>query len=897
MEKPAETLTSFPPHRRRRLKSETHRILVRILSHCYDVSQLPDQNVPPELNQDNGSNELEEATGKEGGGNVEFGEPDGVECDDSAARQELVANERCDADGSRELNDQIEDFFSVDGQMDAMDFGVDFGDLELGPGETLMDELEKIVNGSDDNTPKPSTGSGIANDQVVIGEIQNGGESNERTHSVLKSSALDVEPIIQQKEMETSVSAGGAEESLIPITEVAQFKAPEHFSQDVPGTFGFSLDKNMVGDASKPSGSRGKSLSQIANDLEEEHEMLPKENKMEMLCTRNAVNSPNHMSDVEEGEISDDEGMDDRSTDMILHDAVRSEENNEVQILKDVDDPSSGKEALVKEFDSSSFLSSIADNVQSPRGEEIRESRTKTIGRPGVVQGKTMEAIKEGGYDPVLESRRIEEKYSGIVRGICFPEACTNNQASHEKISENNEAGSCGTTYEDEGDAGASKKRKRPSKEKKQRKKAKERKKRAEMNRKQGVNRLKLHCIEKPKTVVFCRHYIAGRCHESDKCKFSHDTVPLTKSKPCCHFARHSCLKGDDCPFDHQLSKYPCDNFVKNGSCIRGDRCLFSHKILSKEEGATATSKPELVTPSVRGSSRSAQVKIGSPSQKNSHALPHSTGTHSHNNTELIMARTLLEQPTMSTKEFSFLSTGKPSLVHSNMSQQGVSAPDRNTGAKARNLMQQSPSSSILNTKDNIMTTPPAVTPKGINFLSFGKASPDGSIGKNQNHHQTSQGVSETVQNFNTAPKVIQPAQPKAADFLSVGKVPMADSSCGNPFKLTSTSDNGNSTCFGEGKSVFDNPQISSAISSRLLPSPLTSGQSSDYTASRFKDTVNQRALCSTLAFAAKYESKKTNQSFGSTFTQVDRETKQNDSGKVFNILDFLSSISSTTKQ
>ena len=423
---------------------------------------------------------MEEATGKEGGGNVEFGEPDSMECDDSAAQQELVANERCDADGSRERNDQIEDFFSVEGPMDAMDFGIDFGDLELGPGETLMDELEKIVNGSDDNTPKPSTGSGIANDkveflsnqeqcedsrhnatigpvnadQVVIGEIQNGGESNEWMHSVLKSSALDVEPIIQQKEMETSLSSGGAEESLIPITEVAQFKVPEDFSQDVPGDFGFSLDKNMVGDASKPSGSRGQSLSQIANGLEEEHEMPLKEKKMEMLCTRNAVNSPNHMSHVEEGEISDDEGMDDRSTDMILHDTVRSEENNEFQILKDVDDPRehSGKEALVKEFDSSSFLRSIADNVQSPRGEEIRESRTKTIGGPGVVQGKTMEAIKEGGYDPVLESRRIEEKNSGIVRGIGFPEACTNNQASHEKISENNEAGSCGTTYEDEVD-------------------------------------------------------------------------------------------------------------------------------------------------------------------------------------------------------------------------------------------------------------------------------------------------------------------------------------------------------------------------------------------------------------------------------------------------------------
>jgi hypothetical protein len=39
-------------------------------------------------------------------------------------------------------------------------------------------------------------------------------------------------------------------------------------------------------------------------------------------------------------------------------------------------------------------------------------------------------------------------------------------------------------------------------------------------------------------------------------------------------------MKGDDCPFDHQLSKYPCDNYVK-GFCSRGDACMFSHKVLS----------------------------------------------------------------------------------------------------------------------------------------------------------------------------------------------------------------------------------------------------------------------------------------------------------------------------
>uniref|UniRef100_A0ACD5VFC5 Uncharacterized protein n=1 Tax=Avena sativa TaxID=4498 RepID=A0ACD5VFC5_AVESA len=62
-------------------------------------------------------------------------------------------------------------------------------------------------------------------------------------------------------------------------------------------------------------------------------------------------------------------------------------------------------------------------------------------------------------------------------------------------------------------------------------------------------------------------------------CKFSHDTTPLTKSKACTHFARGSCLKGDDCPYDHELSKYPCHNFVENGTCFRSDKCKFSHVV------------------------------------------------------------------------------------------------------------------------------------------------------------------------------------------------------------------------------------------------------------------------------------------------------------------------------
>ncbi|EPS68469.1 hypothetical protein M569_06299, partial [Genlisea aurea] len=129
-----------------------------------------------------------------------------------------------------------------------------------------------------------------------------------------------------------------------------------------------------------------------------------------------------------------------------------------------------------------------------------------------------------------------------------------------------------------EDDAGK-KKRKRPlTKEKRDRKKKKERMKRAEKNRELGVKRLKLPPVSKPIAKQPCRHYLKGKCNQGEKCNFSHDVVPLTKSKPCGHFALNNCMKGDECPFDHQLSKYPCRNYVSSGFCRRGSDCLFSHE-------------------------------------------------------------------------------------------------------------------------------------------------------------------------------------------------------------------------------------------------------------------------------------------------------------------------------
>ncbi|KAL1547779.1 hypothetical protein AAHA92_16093 [Salvia divinorum] len=165
---------------------------------------------------------------------------------------------------------------------------------------------------------------------------------------------------------------------------------------------------------------------------------------------------------------------------------------------------------------------------------------------------------------------------------------CLDNQTPPGRILPDNAAeNQTSITTEMDENAGKNKRKRIVTKERRAKKKKKERIKRAEKNRELGVKRLKLPIVMKPKQIVYCRHYLQGRCYEGKDCKFSHDTVPLTKLKPCCHFARHACMKGDDCPYDHQLSKYPCNNYTLNGFCNRGSECMFSHEMLAKSSSET----------------------------------------------------------------------------------------------------------------------------------------------------------------------------------------------------------------------------------------------------------------------------------------------------------------------
>ncbi|KAE9584479.1 putative transcription factor C3H family [Lupinus albus] len=360
--------------------------------------------------------------------------------------------------------------------------------------------------------------------------------------------------------------------------------------------------------------------------------------------------------------------------------------------------------------------------------------------------------------------------------------------------------------------------------EKKARKKRKQRQKRAEMNREHGVKRLKLAPppVQKSKAkTITCRHYCYGRCYEGDKCKFAHDVEPLTKSKPCRHFARNSCMKGDDCPFDHQLSKYPCEKFV-SGGCGRGDACLFSHQVPTEQGIPTLSnvSKPEMKSPSLSGNTNLSMAVNNhgwNPVQQNHSS--NSTGIHSPMIAEHKMTSTLQKHPMPTPKGISFLNVAKPSLLSPSTPKDGMVTANKDTHVQIRTNADQSASGTNKITVE-IPKKSPAVTPKGINFLSFANDSLKSSVSSLLNRESGNK-LPQSV-NFGF----------KRDDYS----------------KVYSHGDHSHSKSVQDGKKAHDNSQASTVTSSMILASPFVSNQSS-------ASNSGKRAILSTLAFAADYES------------------------------------------
>ncbi|KAI3442179.1 uncharacterized protein J3R85_001501, partial [Psidium guajava] len=466
------------------------------------------------------------------------------------------------------------------------------------------------------------------------------------------------------------------------------------------------------------------------------------------------------------------------------------------------------------------------------------------------------------------------------------------------------------------------KKRRTLSKERKEKKKQKERRKRAQKNRELGVKRLKLQPVLKQKTVTYCRHYLQGRCTEGEKCKFSHDTVPLTKStKPCCHYARNSCMKGDDCPFDHQLSKYPCSNYASKGFCSRGNNCMFSHKMEDCTSASNACNNesnhpamplmPKKQPGTVVGShDNNAHTASDTSRASFKYLKPHMTGSSSNS-------------PVLKPERGSSDSTEKSSLISFNKSEMGSSSAK--DGSRIGIHTGENASGTVQNVKASSKTTP-LLPPKGVNFLSFGSSLNQTDSKKPANFlfntskvnvlkHTTptqQKGDSAGIVNDESQPMSMFPnsnevtertepvVKPQDMKLFSSRKASLHDSITREQSGSSSVGNNAIERSLQDKASASSSVTQSSSMTTWKLPvSPITPGQPSDSMPRLYRNMSNsaQKALSSTLAFAAMFETDTRTKHADSHRTVSGKAVEesahglQNDSAKASKILGFLANI------
>ncbi|KAF8401014.1 hypothetical protein HHK36_014317 [Tetracentron sinense] len=459
----------------------------------------------------------------------------------------------------------------------------------------------------------------------------------------------------------------------------------------------------------------------------------------------------------------------------------------------------------------------LEDALVYEERKDVKERKRKDMeDKPNIlVYSKTRKVKKAYGDDSMLEAGINKRQDNGAKGDVNCSVSRPNNLGFHGEISEkivteNQRIKTLGhdTILHDTTllgmclyhvmDVEVCDKRKRGP-ESKEKKKLKEKKRRAKKNKLLGVKRLKLQPILKPKQVKYCDHYLKGRCQKGDLCTFSHDTIPLTKSQPCSYFARHSCMKGDDCPFDHQLSKYPCNNYMSKGFCSRGDNCMFSHNMPLKDGSSSESNLSKL--------------DLQSPLLENINSRQHLTnfpqGKPDQRKPEQNMAEMLRKPPAQAPKGMNFLSFGKAHLDDSSKRQQGDVIPKMDDGNKLCNQKNQSVSDKLHDSNEMPWKTPTTLAPVGLNFIRFGKA-------------------------------------------------PLDDSSKQKQADLPSKRDCGTGICIEKSQSASDKLQSSNTMSWRKPASPHPLCQSSNPLAdghNKHTPSSAKKALMSTLAFAAKYES------------------------------------------
>ncbi|XP_010451619.1 PREDICTED: zinc finger CCCH domain-containing protein 65-like [Camelina sativa] len=367
----------------------------------------------------------------------------------------------------------------------------------------------------------------------------------------------------------------------------------------------------------------------------------------------------------------------------------------------------------------------------------------------GEISGDENDDMLVGDDEPVV---RLEESH--VSEEVIGNSHLTSYESFEKKLvvevsNVDNRAKKCDQIFSDEAknNPGTSiKKRSAPSKDAKARKRAKDRKKRAQERIALGVKKLKLKPVApKPKPIKYCRHYIKGRCHEGDKCKFSHDIIPETKSSPCCYFATQSCMKGDDCPYDHDLSKYPCNNFITKGFCHRGDSCLFSHK--GTPQSASDTSNVNVTASSnvnVTASSTNIAAASFSPQKTNKQSV----------------REAIARIPAIQARVSSSVAFLKPLGQSNQRNSSDASSSKINEHAKPPQVPP---------------LRKPSVAPKGMSFLSSDSTVKPSPASKPNTDNSDNQTLKQSQQG-----SFLPVVPPKGISFLSVNREPQEPASSRN---------------------------------------------------------------------------------------------------------------------
>ncbi|KAL4278213.1 hypothetical protein GQ457_03G046760 [Hibiscus cannabinus] len=864
MEEPQESGVrvplSFPPHRRSHLRSGTYRNLVRLLTLCYGDSPLATAPpiIPLPQTPDNGGNR---------------DEPGG---DDVRESGELIA-----ADSKEPANMAAQEGNLVNGGSD----GAVFGDKKFNDTQMVIDEIEQIMGmeeGQDllsqndmmvDSSMEGNGGGEIGREQMLMADLENIMKGNEDFDKI--SNCWSATLGRNQGDNCTNILLNNGEEyndcPPVVIEESGAVGRPQVDmkvgDQKIVDAFEFSSDKSPTVEVSNSNEKvNEQSYPLETNLIHGKNEIQQKEMESEKFVSSNeGLCSPGQMvedGELEEGEIFGDIQLVNESVDILLDDAVVSE-----------------KEVEEKQISGATFEDKhLHFNEQSTANDRTYEFTSFNSNVAPIANKVTPGDFEGSESDRLVDELGMMQTKEGS--GKIEKQAGSKNQVSKSK------------TKKDDGLNHKKKQCLTPA-EKKEKKKRNKRKKRAEKNRQLGVKRLKLQTVLKPKPVSYCRHYLKGRCHEGELCKFSHDTVPLTKSQPCSHFARNSCMKGDDCPFDHQLSKYPCINYMTKGSCSRGDDCLFSHK----GDVASFSTAPELQLKPSSQSGSDMRLSVSRASHKDVDASSYSVGAFPDKSKRQIVADSASRNPDLACKGESIkVNQGSSSQKmnesgrvgnQSNQRMLGVNSPfasrpsvtESSKFSLGSSFLKMSESGrhgiqanqSESHTIHNVDASPkkkPDVVPRGINFLSFGKSSLEDSTSKaslalnradgykqqpfdnegfsGKFSNQTTQSKSSTDQ------KKTHPAELPLGINLTVGK--LVHSGNYAPASLPCHSDNVNNGSLAKINCAADKQNNSSAMSYKLPVYPQTSGQSSQWLAHKSTPNSAQEALMSTLSMAKQFD-------------------------------------------